>query len=250
MTYDEVVAALRARYPERSWAFFEQVRNGTGYGANRTADAIAMGLWPSQGLELHGFEIKCYRGDWLRELKKPQKADEMLGYCDRIYIVVSDRGMVKPEELPPTWGLMEPAGDGLRATVKAERNPAAVPLDRSFIASVMREAARVTKHRLENNDAARAAFDSGWQKRDQMAGQEQAQNLGEMKRLRESIAAFEKASGVVISSWNSGEIGRVVAMVLRQEHLNIESQLRGFKVTIDRAIEEIDTFKREAGGGR
>ena len=36
-------------------------------GGGRYADAIAMNLWPSRGLAVHGFEIKISRGDWQRE---------------------------------------------------------------------------------------------------------------------------------------------------------------------------------------
>ena len=62
----EVVNRLRDRYPSAAYAFFEQVRNGTGYSRTvvRTADALAFSLWPSRGLTLDGFEIKAYRGDY------------------------------------------------------------------------------------------------------------------------------------------------------------------------------------------
>jgi hypothetical protein len=81
------------------------VRNSTGYG-DRTCDAIAMSLWPSRGLELHGIEIKCSRGDWLHELKRPDKADKMFKYFDRWWLAVSDESVAHDYEIPPTWGLI------------------------------------------------------------------------------------------------------------------------------------------------
>lgn len=73
MTHAEVVAALRERYPAPEYAFFTEVPDEVGFG-NRM-DALAMAMWRSRGLEIHGFEIKCSRSDWLREKKRPHKAD-------------------------------------------------------------------------------------------------------------------------------------------------------------------------------
>ena len=61
----ELMKLLRGRHPAHCWAFFENVPNATGYAQRRTADAVAMALWPSLGLELHGFELKISRGDFL-----------------------------------------------------------------------------------------------------------------------------------------------------------------------------------------
>ena len=46
---------LRQRFGPPHFAFLEQVRAGAGFD-QRTADAMAMGLWKSRGLDLHGFE--------------------------------------------------------------------------------------------------------------------------------------------------------------------------------------------------
>jgi len=82
VTEADVLDALRYRHRPPAWAFLEKVRNGTGYQRDaRTADAIAMSVWPSRGLTLHGFEVKVVRGDWLRELRDPEKADEFFKYC-------------------------------------------------------------------------------------------------------------------------------------------------------------------------
>src|ERR1700751_5682787 len=100
-----VFEALAKRFPAPAWALISQVRNSTGYSGDRTCDAIAMSLWPSRGLELHGFEIKCSRGDWLSEMRRPDKADKMFKYFDRWWLAVSDASVVNDYELPPTWGL-------------------------------------------------------------------------------------------------------------------------------------------------
>lgn len=139
MKTDELMAALAARYCRPAWAFLPEVRNGTGYQREpRTADAMAMSLWPSRGLELHGFEVKASRADWLGELKNPAKAEEIAAFCDRWWLVVGDKEIVKPAELPPTWGLMIPRGTGLIAVTEAPKLDA-TPLDRLFVASLLRK---------------------------------------------------------------------------------------------------------------
>lgn len=87
----------------------EHVRSGTGFDAKRTADALVIDCWPSQGLEVTGLEVKCSRSDWLVELKDPTKAEEFKRYCDRWWLVIADPDMVKPGELPEGWGMMVPS---------------------------------------------------------------------------------------------------------------------------------------------
>lgn len=86
-----IVEALRKRYPEPAYALITEVRNSTGYARSRTgyADAIAMGCWPSRGLDVQGFEFKTDRGDWLREWKNPIKADQFVKYCDYWWVVIT-----------------------------------------------------------------------------------------------------------------------------------------------------------------
>jgi len=151
---------LRARYGTvhgngHRWVFATHVRSDAGFDATRTADAIAMDLWPSKGLELHGFEVKISRADWLRELAKPDKSVPVGRYCDRWWLVVPDRAIVRPGELPADWGLIEcrepaPIADGApryfaghnakaatRAIRNAPRRPAE-PVSRSFMAALLR----------------------------------------------------------------------------------------------------------------
>ena len=52
---------LEARYCPPGWATIRECSDRTGY-RNRTADLIALGIWPSRGLEIIGFEVKSFRG--------------------------------------------------------------------------------------------------------------------------------------------------------------------------------------------
>lgn len=140
ITAATVRALLRERYGQPAWAFFEEVRNKTGAMGDRYVDALALSLWPSNGLDLVGFEIKVSRSDWLRELKDPSKANAFQRWCDR-WFVVAPEGIVHRIELPSRWGLLEVVTNkgrlALRLTVEA---PALEPepLGKPFIASIVR----------------------------------------------------------------------------------------------------------------
>ena len=154
--YSVVSQGVSVRY-----AYAEHVRSAAGFDATRTADFIAMDLWPGKGLHLHGHEVKVSRSDWLVELRDPSKAEEFKRYMDRWWLVISDRDMVKPGELPDGWGLMAP---GKRVARPGERThgclqvirPAPLltpdPLPRTMLAALMR-ATQKTAHR----EAARLA---------------------------------------------------------------------------------------------
>lgn len=146
MRTHEIMAALANRHAGGEWAYVEEVANSTGGPASRSGDAMALNLWPSRGLELHGFEVKASRSDWLRELKAPEKADVLFGYCNRWWVAVGDKGIVQDGELPPTWGLLVPRGSDLVVKVQAPAlDPK--PLSRHFIAAFVRRATASIGHR-------------------------------------------------------------------------------------------------------
>src|SRR5690606_13620651 len=103
----QLEALLRERHSGGHWAFVLQVPDGTGSNKGRTADALAMGLWPSKGLDLHGFEIKATRADWLREIDDPTKAEAFAKYCDYFWLVCAP-GVADLPELPASWGMLTP----------------------------------------------------------------------------------------------------------------------------------------------
>lgn len=97
------------------WAYAEHVRNDAGFAATRTIDALAMALYPGEGLALHAFEVKTSRGDWLRELADPRKAAAFERHVEFFWLVCPS-GVAHYEELPARWGLLVPLGaSSLRA---------------------------------------------------------------------------------------------------------------------------------------
>jgi hypothetical protein len=149
ITSPAIYDALRERYCAPQYALFYEVANGTGANIQRYADALAMSLFPSRGLHMHGFEVKVSRHDWQRELGNPHKAEEgIFKFCDHWWIVTPE-DIVKPGELPPTWGHLElkVSGSLQDGTWKAVlRQAKAAPLleaqqmSRSFIAALLRRA--------------------------------------------------------------------------------------------------------------
>lgn len=143
MTAVDMRAALRHRFRAPRWGLLFEVRSRTGfagewYGNVRSADEIAMGVEPSC-LELHGIEVKRSRGDWLRELRDPAKAAEVMRYCDRWWLATSSAEIVRPEELPPGWGLLVVRGDGKLVQRVAAPKLEAEPVTREFLAAMFRK---------------------------------------------------------------------------------------------------------------
>lgn len=139
-------ALLRIKYAAPEYATLEEVRNTTGRihrvkgtTGPRYADMLAMGLWPSNGLEIIGFEIKVSRADWLKEISDSKKAVPVKQYCDRWYLVTSNTKIVKEGELPQDWGMMVLDGNRMSVVVEAPKlSPTA--LDHNFVASLVRNA--------------------------------------------------------------------------------------------------------------
>lgn len=115
---DAIRTALKKRFPPLSHALMFEVAPATG-GGTRYADAVAVGLWSSHGHMIQGIEIKVSRADFLHEMKQPEKSEPVMRYCGRWWLACP-KGMVKPEELPPTWGMLELTDAGvLTPKVKA-----------------------------------------------------------------------------------------------------------------------------------
>jgi hypothetical protein len=206
-----VFRALEKRFDKGAWALFSEVGNATGSRCERHADAVAMSLWPSRGLTIHGVEIKVSRSDWLNELRQPEKSDPIQAYTDHWWVAVANADIVQTGELPATWGLLVMGGEKLVAKVDAPKLEPK-PLDRSFVAALLRRAsegldARVMTARSEGVEEGR--------------GKGPPEHEGTLNALRSEVAAhkeaiekFEAASGVKIDAWNYDRIGGAVKKVL------------------------------------
>lgn len=216
-TEGELLAMVDRRCSPPAWACFTHVPNATGGRHTRTADALAMSLWPSRGLEVHGFEVKTSRADWLRELKKPDKSIPIQKHCDRWWIVVGEKDMVDLEagELPPTWGLLAPRGAKLFQVVEAPKLEPE-PLDRLFVAALLRKA-----HAMVDSPAVvqriRADLEVQYEEAAK-SGEDHTTSLlrSENKSLTERLQAYEEAeklAGFKIGHWRIREYGQLIGLL-------------------------------------
>lgn len=121
MKAEEVVEALRKRHgiAGMQWAFFGELRAGTGYAVwnykegkhfpnnpEQRFDAWAINLYPSKKHERIAYEIKVSRADFLHEIKNPEKRQQALSLSNYFYFAVP-KGLVSVEEIPEECGLIE-----------------------------------------------------------------------------------------------------------------------------------------------
>lgn len=210
-----VLFALSKRYSAPEYAFLQHVRNGTGYSrrVTRTADALAYSLYPSRGLELHGFEVKVSRADWIHEKEDPEKAEEISKFCDRWWIAIGDEKIVQPGELPPTWGLLIPKGDKLIVKVEAPKLEAK-PLDKLMVAAILRKATDgvVPKSSIEMlvHERVNAEVEH------RMSRSEEGRLQARINHLESLIETFQERSGVDISeTWRGEKIADAVRAVMK-----------------------------------
>lgn len=216
----QVRSALRKRYPAPEWSFLEEVRNGTGHSIReRYADAIALNLWPSRGMELHGFEIKVSRYDWTKELQNPLKSESIQNYCDRWWLVAGDEKIVQDGELPPTWGLYVLQGQKLVCKREA---PKLSPkeLDRKFIASILRRATESLSTTLESSERYREGYVKGLEEGKYQAERETDRKVRAYDNLQKKIDEFEKKSGIHLNTWDLGNQAEAVQLLMQLKRYN------------------------------
>lgn len=183
-------ALIRSKYPAPAWVVLDELREATAWVGSHEADSVAFGTWPSRGFQIIGFEVKSYRGDWLSELKKPEKQVAIGSYCHHWWVVCS-KDVAKLEEFPPNWGWLTPRGQGLHIEKQAvDLTPE--PLNHAFLASIVR---KIQKCYTPNTQVETEAKD----KAEQIirnAGSEIAHLRVRNEEMKIALGEFEKASGV------------------------------------------------------
>jgi len=181
MTEQNIFAAVRAYYGSEA-VVLSQVGNATGAGHRRLIDALAVGIWPSRGLYLHAIEIKISKSDLMRELKNPEKADEIARFCDKFFIAAP---FIPPEGVPNAWGWYT-VGDGVARRMRDAAAIEAQPLNRSFVAAIAR--------RLVEQQAPEVLLAEA-EERGRVAGR--AESAAEIDRLiNEANVAYRKAATI------------------------------------------------------
>lgn len=231
---------LRRRYSGSAWAFLPKVRNCTGFSKSlRTADALAMSLWPSRGLHIYGFEVKVIRADWFRELNNPAKAEDIFSFCDFWY-VVAPPGVVEAEELPKTWCLLEVSGDRLRSVVDAPKLEPA-PVDRPFLAAILRKVEENMASEVQLAEAKKLGVAEGIEE-GRLRANAQIGNAEERARnAEERIRTFEDVTGLRFDSWRPPcDLAQAIQSVLKGEDKNIVARLKGIRDQIAALLKQCD----------
>lgn len=211
----DLIDLIQKRHEGPGWKVFTELANGIGtMREHRRADAVAIGLWPSRGQEIHGYECKRSRSDVRKELADVTKADAVGKYCDFWWMVISDASIIDGLLVPSTWGVLTPRNGVLRAIRPAKKRKSA-PVDRAFLAACVRS---VTNHWVPREEHQRvidqqhdAITEAVQHERERGSDAEKAQH----EALKRNVAVFEKASGLDIAhQWNGGEIGAAVRLLL------------------------------------
>ena len=237
---------LRDRYPKQSYALFFEVQSATAYQGRQRADALAMGLWPSRGLDVIGFEFKAHRGDWLRELRSPDKAEEIFQFCDQWYLV-ADEHTAHADEIPATWGWLCPGEKGLREARSAPKL-IAKPLAREFVASLQRSA---QKDRDQAAEKPRAEIEAKVRAEQAEQFQETIGDLTEQLRKRErqnneERHRIEQALGISFGRWGDMPIetvGAALRLVLSGRE-NLLTMLAESQTNIERIGQQIQDAQK------
>ena len=248
ITAAHVRALMTTAYPPPAWALLFEVGNATGMAKCRSIDAVAMCLWPSRGLELHGFEIKVDRGDWLRERKDPAKAETAFRYFDR-WSVVAPRAVVKVEEVPAPWGFVA-VGEGALREVKPAPLLAAAPMDRAFLAALLRRQAAVDA-KLVQALVWREVEALRKKDTERMEGQiagATAEARAIAERLTATIEKVRAETGIDLRDWRPAEpFIAAVKMVMATGLVNVSDRLGNISNMLASAMTQLDQARAMAG---
>lgn len=240
----DIYSIIRKRYPESEYALMQEVSDKAGFSRSRSADFIVMNLWPSRGLSLNGIELKSFRGDWLSEKKKPQKAENIFQYCDYFWLLTTDDTVAKLEEIPETWGWLCIKGERIHVKKDAPKlSPASI--SRHFLAALLKRACskegfvRIEDIQDRIDYAAQSVRDSN------------ARSLENMQQtiisLRAAMEDYKKETGIDLlhTGWRTSvsDIGKAVKFVtdggvekMKDELFFLEKTINNIQLNIQNGL--------------
>ncbi len=195
------VQKIKSRYEfAKGWI---TIAEATPPDTNRRYDAVSISVWRSMGHQIHGFEVKTARSDWLRELADPTKADALMRYCTHWWLVCPKEVISGLDEVPETWGVLFDSGDSLRVARKAPKLDNRAPGADFWRCMLLRQATRLTTPQdiTDAVDAARKTFD-----RNRQAEFDLVQS--QLDRLRETVSKFERETGIILNNYTLDSVIR------------------------------------------
>lgn len=241
---------LRFKFPANEYVLIEEVSDASGFSRSRSLDFMLINLWQSRGLAVTGIERKSNRGDWLKELKQPEKQENHFKYCDYFYLLTDKEGVAKIEEIPENWGWYFINDKGILKTMKAAPKLNPLPIGKSLMCAMIRRAAckekfvhvdeLETRINVVAEGISRRQFDTNKNKADQY------------DHLKEIVEKFEEASGVKITGhWGSDKpkkIGEIVNLILnnnlsdyKESFERMERQAKGVYERISEGLKTLQS---------
>ena len=229
------------RFFNERYVMATKVNDGAGFSFGRTLDAIVFDTWPSEGLQLHGFEVKVSTADFRRELQDTRKSAAFICMLDT-FSIAAPKGVVDKELLPPKWGLYVPDDKG---GLRAVRKPLMLhdggkqeTADRSLMAAFCRAlmargdvgAAIQRRVELEVGDRIREAERRATQAHDQLAS------------LRRALQDFEATSGIILNEYSGPNIGEAVRLIMSASITSEDWRLRDVRRKAEDVLKSVDAM--------
>ena len=123
------------------------------------------------------------------------------------------------------------------------------PLDRSFIASVLRSATSSTDTEIEGFK--RSGYDQGYKAGREYGDARAKRATDDLKHLSESVAKFEARSGIHIDSWTAERVGDAVKCLMnggaesaKRDLMSVRNQARQILTGLDDALKQMGSLRR------
>lgn len=131
------------------WATFVELRGSTGFVNDQRIDFFAVHTWPSKRYQSIAYEVKVSRGDFLKEIRHPEKRRFAESVASKSYFV-APIGLIKSHEVPEGWGLMEPKrGTRSLRIIKHAEERTSVKWTQHFMMSMIRRAADTLPRQID-----------------------------------------------------------------------------------------------------
>lgn len=232
---------LRSKYPANEYALMSEVSNAAGFYRSNSADYIAVNMWPSRGLAINGIELKSFRSDWLSELKKPAKAENIFKYCDYFWLLTTDETIAKIEEIPETWGWLCVKGNKIK-TIKDAPKLTPIPLDKHFLVCMLKRAADKTS--FVHIDSIQEKIEEAKEQANILRDRENKRKLDRADELITIVKDFEEGSGLKFGTWGLHEpkkVGEAVKFIHNGGTEKIQKDLQRLRVTSESIFKAIDS---------
>lgn len=258
MTSAKILDVLQGKqFKAPAHAMLREVGNSTGFEKSRSADGFVVSCWPSRGIWFAGIEVKCFRGDWLRELKSPEKSDAVQKFC-HYWWIATPPGIVEKREIPETWGLLEVQGKNCEVVKDAPRLTPE-PVSPLFVAAVLRKCADLTGgiRDHEYKRGRREALEEV--NREPAPDEEQLRSdLSVMTSMRDSakrnfdelnaqVRSFEAATGITIHGYRADGAVETFKKLQCVQHYDVRRMAEAYRKLAD-ALTEAQAEVAEAQG--